>query len=153
MLFPFLMRDVKTSLIGILTIAPFVQLSSYLSSVSIARAALAALYVATWLATLALWRAILVSRRSQMLGVAVALALSLGGAVIWYVRADSREVGEIDWTHDGAFGPILGAIAQLHETPPTAWMAAGLLLVLSAAICIVARKRGVGRSGNHSAGS
>lgn len=148
MLFPFLMRDVKTSVMVILTIVPFVQLSSYLSTIPIARAALAAGYVATWLVTLALWRAILQPRRGEMLGVACALALSLGGAVMWYLRAESHPPRPIDWSRDGMFGPILGAIAQLHADPSASWVAAGGLLVLSAVIGIAARYRKVGRSGN-----
>src|SRR4051812_2726841 len=56
MLFPFLLRDATTSAMVILSTVPFVQLASYLSAIPTSRAALAAGYVATWLATLATWR-------------------------------------------------------------------------------------------------
>ncbi|HEV2295178.1 MAG TPA: hypothetical protein VGR35_15090 [Tepidisphaeraceae bacterium] len=149
MLFPFLLRDAKTSVMMILTIAPFVQLSSYLSLIPPGRAALAGLYVATWLITLALWRTVLRSQRAQMLGVSCALALSMGGAILWYVRAESPQPEPIDWSRDGMCGPILGAMAQLHArpVPPSTWIISVLLLVVSSVIVITVRKRRVGRSG------
>ncbi|MDQ3439702.1 MAG: hypothetical protein M3478_05070 [Planctomycetota bacterium] len=134
LLFPFLLRDVKTSAMVILSIAPFVQLSSYLSSIPITRAALAALYIAVWLLTLAMWRVILGSRRSELLGVACATALSLGGAAIWYVRAEAREPTPIDWSQDGLLGPILGAISQLHAAPLSPWIVLVFLLALGAIV-------------------
>jgi FtsH-binding integral membrane protein len=156
MLFPFLLRDVKSSAMVILTIAPFVQLASYFSSVPVTRAALAALHVATWLTTLALWRATLRTRYSQILGVACAVALSMGGTLIWYARAESREAGVIDWSGDALFGPILGAIAQVNapSVAASSWFAASALLIFSAVACFAiraARHHSVGRSGNPSA--
>src|SRR5688572_30646216 len=136
LLFPFLMRDVKTSAMVILSIAPFVQLSSYLSSVTISRAAPSALYVAVWLLTLAIWRAILDSRSREMLGVACASALSLGGAMIWYVRAEAREPVPIDWS---------------HAAPASAWVWITALLALSAIVFAITRKRKVGGNGIPSA--
>ena len=153
LLFPLLLRDVKTSAMVILTIAPFVQLASYLSIVGPARAALATAYVAAWLTTLALWRMILRGHRSRMLGVACALALSLGGAIVWYVRAESRGGAPIDWSRDGVFGPILGGIAQVEagRAPSAAWIAITLLLIGSAALQFALQNREVGRSGSPSA--
>ena len=148
LLFPFLLRDVKTSAMVILSILPFVQLSSYLSSIPITRVALAALYVAVWLLTLAIWRVILDARRTEMAGVAFATSLSLGGAVIWYVYAEAREPGAIDWSHDGLFGPILGAIAQLHAAPSSPWIVLLSLLILGAGVVGLTQKRAVGRSGS-----
>ena len=153
MLFPFLMRDVKTTAMVVLAIAPFLQLGSYLSSVPTTRAALAGLYVGIWLITLALWRGIVQSRRGELLGVACALAISIGGAIFWYVRAESGGAGALDGPRDGLFGPILGAFAQLHTAPTLSWAAAMVLLVLSAAVFVTARMRRVGRSGESSPGS
>ena len=147
LLFPFLLRDVKTSAMVILSIAPFIQLSSYLSTVPVSHAALAALYVAVWLLTLAIWRVILDSRIREMLGVACASALSLGGAMIWYVRTEAREPAPIDWSHDALFGPTVGAISQLHAAPASAWIAITTLLALSAVVFAITRKRKVGGNG------
>ena len=150
LLFPFLLRDAKTSVMVVLTIAPFVQLASYLSMVGVARAALAAGYVAAWLATLALWRAILRTRGAQMRGVACALALSIGAAILWYVRAEGGSAAPIDWSRDGLFGPILGALVQVEaqSSPSNIWIALAVLLIASAVMRLAARKREVGGSGN-----
>ena len=153
MLFPFLLRNLTTSAMAILSIAPFVQLSAFLSGTPMSRAALATLYVAIWLVTLAVWREIVQSRRGEMLAVACGLAWSVGGAVIWYVRAESREPGPTDWSRDGLFGPILGVIAQLHDTSTSSWIAALALLLASIALFLAARKRKVGRSGERPATS
>jgi hypothetical protein len=150
MLFPFLLRDARTSAIVILTIAPFMQLASMLSEVPTSRAALAAAYVAAWLTTLALWRGILRTRTAEMLGVACAVALTLGAAIVWYVHAESRAPGPIDWSRDGWFGPVLGAIAQVEarSIPLAPWIAPCVLLIVGAVARVIARKREVGRSGN-----
>ena len=150
MLFPFLLRDVKTSAMVILSIAPFLQLSSYLSSVPIARAAMAAAYVAAWLLVLAMWRLILVSRSSQFVGEACATALALGGAVIWYVGSEARDPREIE-PPDALFGPIVGALAQLHEAHVGSAIPPLALLLVSGVALFLARKRRVGGNGNPSA--
>lgn len=152
LLFPLIMRDVKTSVMVILTTVPFVQLASYLSAIDAARAALAAAYVATWLAVLAAWRPLLRTRGDQMRGVACAVALSLGAAIIWYVRAETRASAPIDWSHDGLFGPVLGAIAQVEASAArlTPWFITTTLLILGAATHFATQRRAVGGSGNPS---
>jgi hypothetical protein len=153
LLFPLLLRNATKTLMVVLTTVPFLQFAAYLSSVSLSRAGLAVACVACWIATLALWRAMLRTQRAQMLGVAMALAWSVGGAVIWYVNAESREPAPIDWSHDGLFGPILGGIAQV-ATPRTVagpWIGAiALLLVSGASFFLIHQResRVVGRSGN-----
>lgn len=155
LLFPFLMRDAKTSAMVILTIAPFVQLASYLSMVSLPRAALAMAYVATWLATLALWRPLFHEQSTKLLGVSSAVAISLGGAVVWYVRAESLSAAAIDWSRDGLFGSLLGAIAQIEATsvPQMPWLAALVLLGVSAVAYFLMRKRHVGHNGSRPSAS
>jgi hypothetical protein len=153
MLFPFLLRDAATSAMVILTIVPFVQLAGYLSSTPVSRVALAALYVATWLATLLGWRVFFRSRPAVMFAVALAVAWSLGMAIVWYVLAESRAQAGMDWQTDARFGPILGAIAQVEAPNVLAepWMGALILLVIctsSSSALRFARKRSVGRTGS-----
>ncbi len=150
LLFPFLMRDAKTSVMIVLTIAPFVQLASYLSAVPITRAALAALYVAAWLTTLATWRVFFRSRSAEMFSVALAVAWSVGIAIAWYVMAESRVSAGVDWATDGLFGPILGAIAQVHAPSVVSETWIGCLIVLgictSSSVSILMQKRVAGSS-------
>ena len=147
LLFPFLLRDVKTSAMVILSIAPFVQLSAFLSSVPMTRAALAAAYVATWLVTLAMWRVILVSRSSQFIGAASATALALGGAVIWYVAADARDPRAVE-PSPALFGPVVGALAQLHDAHSGLWIVALSIAGVTGVALFVTRMARVGENGN-----
>jgi hypothetical protein len=135
MFFPLILRDATTAAMAILAIAPFVQLASYLSDTPLTRAAIAGAYVAGWMLTLAMCKPLLRTRRSEMLGIACAAALSIGGATVWYVRAEETRSGQIDWTNDALFGPILGVIAQLHAPTSaalTAWLWPVAILITSA---------------------
>lgn len=138
MLFPFILRDVTISAIAILAVAPFVQLASYLSEIPLPSATLAGAYVAMWMLALAMWKSILRTPRSEMLGIACATAMSIGGAIVWYVRAEEFKGGQIDWSIDALFGPILGVIAQLH-TPMSAALTAWVWPVVILVACTMAR--------------
>ena len=156
LLFPFLLRDAATTLMVILTALPFLQLAAYLSSTPLVRAGLAAAYVAAWIITLALLRAGLRTRSAALLGVAIAVAWSVGGAIVWYASAESREASAIDWSRDGLFGPMLGGVAQIATPRPVAapWVTAIVLLIISAGLFFAQVRRStypVERSGNPSA--
>lgn len=150
LLFPFLLRDIATSAMVVLTIVPFVQLAGYLSATPMSRVALAAAFVATWLATLAALRTLLHEREGKMLAVALAAAWSLDMAIVWYVMAESRERADIDWLTDALFGPILGAIAQVesHDIAVGPWLIALAALLIVSCVSAMVRRRSVGRSGN-----
>jgi hypothetical protein len=138
MLFPFILRDVTTSAMAILAIAPFVQLASYLSEIPLRSAALAGAYVAMWMLALSMWKSILRTPRSEMLAVACATAITIGGAIVWYVRAEEIESGQIAWSMDALLGPILGVIAQLHA-PTNAALIAWSWPIVILVTCALAR--------------
>jgi hypothetical protein len=138
MLFPLILRDATTAAMAILAIAPFVQLTSYVSDIPLTRAAIAGAYVAVWMLALAMCKPLLRTRRSEMLGIACTAALSIGGVIVWYVRAEETRSGQIDWTNDALFGPILGVIAQLHAPTSAALTAWGWPVVILVA-CAIAR--------------
>jgi hypothetical protein len=138
MLFPFILRDVITSAMAILAVAPFVQLASYVSEIPLPNASLAGAYVAMWMLALAMSKSILQTPRGEMLAVACATALSLGGAIVWYVGAEEMESGQIAWPVDALFGPILGVIAQLHA-PTSAALIAWAWPVLILITCAITR--------------
>lgn len=152
MLFPLLLRDVTTSAMVLLTMLPFIQLAGYLSATPMSRVALAAAYLATWLATLFTWRVFFRARAAVMFSVAVAVAWSVGMAIVWYVMAESREHGGMDWKTDSLFGPILGAIAQVEASNiiGESWTGSFILLLIctsSSSALHFARKGALGRSG------
>ena len=138
MLFPLILRDVTTAAMAILAIAPFVQLASYLSEIPLQSVALAGAYVAMWMLALTMWKSILRTPRGEMLGIACAIALSIGGAIVWYVRAEELKGGQTDWSIDALFGPILGVIAQLHA-PMSAALIAWAWPVVILVTCAIAR--------------
>src|SRR6478609_8166381 len=81
LLFPALLRDVRSLVAAAVTALPFVQFSAFLSLTSTARAAPAAAVLMLWLAALWAWRSVLKTSRTQTYGVAVANALTIGGAI------------------------------------------------------------------------
>src|SRR4051794_2325066 len=103
MLFPALLRDPRSCAVAILTSLPFVQLAALLSSTTFAHAAPAAGLALLWLVTLCAWRAAwsrmtttpaptrppTITPRAELLGVAVANALTIGGALAWFAAADA----------------------------------------------------------------
>lgn len=125
MLFPLILRDESTSAMAILAIAPFIQLTSYLSAIPLASASLAGAYVALWMTTLAMCRPMLRMQRNEMLAVACALALSVGGGLVWYLHTELRGAGQVNWSVGAFCGPVAGVIAQLHAPTGaalTAWV-------------------------------
>jgi hypothetical protein len=139
MLFPFILRDVTAGAMAILAAAPFVQLAGYLSEIPLPSASPAGAYLAMWMLALAMWKSMLRTPRSEMLAIACATALSMGGAIVWYLRAEEHKAGQIDWSTDALFGPILGVIAQLHAPTSAAALAAWVWPVAILVACAIAR--------------
>jgi hypothetical protein len=142
MLFPLILRDAATAAMAILAIAPFVQLASYLSNTTLTCAVIAGSYVAVWMLALAMCKPLLRTRRSEMFGIACAVALSIGGTILWYVRAEEMTGGQIDWSIDALFGPVVGVIAQLHAPTSAAlaaWLWPVVILITSAIARVVMR--------------
>ena len=132
LLFPFLLRGAATTLFVILATLPFLQLSSYVSAMPLERTAFAAAHVACWIVTLALWLPVLRTPRTQMLGVGVAVAWSIGTLLVWYARAEAGADGRLTSWREGAFGPIVGGITQLNastEDVKSALIPSALLLI------------------------
>ncbi len=117
LLFPFLLRDGLTAMLVIGAGVAFTFLAGYVSVTPLAQTMPAAAYVACVLAGLTGWRAVLSGARRQMLGVAAAAAVSLGGGVLWYLHAEASSAS-VDWSRAAFFGPIPGAIAQIESPSP-----------------------------------
>ena len=142
LLFPYILGDWRTAA-GVITAAwPFAATASVLSAIPLHTTAAAEAYVSIWLFGLALWCSALRGPRLQSYGVAVAAALTVGGALLWYLAREfdvtsSRAVGE-----NGdliAASPLLATLRLLTPQPsgvdsysiPTALAAAGLLALLA----------------------
>ncbi len=87
MLFPFLLRDVATTVVIIASAAPFLLLSSFLSATPRNTVATLYVYLALWLLALGFWRAALPTR-SHFLAIAVANLLTLGIPLLKYFHLE-----------------------------------------------------------------
>jgi hypothetical protein len=144
LLFPILLPNLPTAVIAIVATWPLVQLAGALAAVEPLRVFLSGAYVCGWLALLALWRSILPCHKSRMFGVAVAALLSIGAAVLWYLRAEFvTEQINPDWARDGLAGPILGVLAILHQEQNSLrpWLPLGIAAAVTAAFRGLLRSR------------
>jgi hypothetical protein len=133
MLFPYLLRDWRARLVIIATALPFLELAGFLSGLPFARVTLAWVYLGFWILSLGFWRSAQ-PIRSASIGVAIANALSLGGALLWYLRAEfADERAVTPWPADGRLGPIMGGLQQLRSDSPSiaTWLPMICLVIIS----------------------
>ena len=113
-----------------------------LSSADWGPAAAAGAYLTLWMIVLAGWRTVLTTRRMQLVGAAMAMGLSGGGVILWYLRAEfTRNAGGAEWSADGLFGPVMGALAALNGEGRNAWIALGMAAAITGVVALAARRR------------
>jgi hypothetical protein len=121
LVFPYLMRDWRTAAAVIAAAWPFAASASVLSALPPGAAALGELYVTLWLVALALWSAVLRGPRSRAYGVAIAAALSIGGAALWYLSLEFNPAGGAAQGNGArllAVSPIIAVLRQLAPKSP-----------------------------------
>jgi hypothetical protein len=97
MLSPVLLKDWRSFAASILTALPFISLSGYLASATIAVESRASLILCAWLVLLWLWQRALTSRHAGIILVATANLLTIGLPLVWLVRWDaSATVPQLD---------------------------------------------------------
>jgi hypothetical protein len=137
MLFPFLLRDVRSCLALMITSAPMLQLAGMLSTTPTPRVIGAWTCLAAWLAALTLSR-IALPRRYHALGVAIANVLTLGGLMLWYLANEfgaQTSTGHASVAHAFPLVAVLrfvvGETSIFIPLAPTAFLLlAGLIAVL-----------------------
>jgi hypothetical protein len=135
LLFPHLLGNLRSTIPALATALPMAQLAAYLSDAPPTHLVLGELYVWAWMIGLDLWTKMLPTAWSKLLGIGIASMLSLGGPVLWYLRADfGRDGSQLPLWSMSFFGPICGAISQivpegskLGWTIPAIIFAVGLL--------------------------
>ena len=68
---------------------------------------------------------------------ALAAALSLGGAALWYLGAEF--VVAARWSHPELLGPLAGAVAIVHSPSLLAWVIPAAVLVSGLLVSVVRR--------------
>ena len=88
LLFPWLLRSIRSATFVVLITLPFLQLAAILAGASTTVVFMTIALLWPWMITLAMWRALLISERSQLIGVAAASSCAFGGAAMLYLRAE-----------------------------------------------------------------
>ena len=134
LLFPFLFRSITTSVIVIASAVPFLQLAAFLATFTDnRRLTICAAYLVAWLAGLAMLSTSLRSQKTRMYGVAAAVLIAIGGAVVAYLHREfGAPAGAFDWQSAASLGPIMGCVAILEADPlaGTVWFFLGSFLAL-----------------------
>ena len=153
LLFPVLMPNWRTATVILLTSIPFAQLAGFLSNIPVEGWWLAAGLAAGWIGALAMlgaatrrldtWRS---SRRTDhtrprtitALAVATASAFTVGGAVLWYLRAEFGTSSSAELSSASHYGPLAGALAQTGHAQVLRGAWATLLGLLATAATLLA---------------
>ncbi len=115
MLFPLLLRNLTSTLLVIASTWPFIQIAGILAAVPSPSILLAGCYVSVWLVFLALARSLPRSEKSMMFVVMVMTAVSIGGALMWYLKAEfSPDASQVPSSSSRFMGPIVDAIGIAH---------------------------------------
>jgi hypothetical protein len=88
MLFPWLMRDLRSTCFAILLGALFIQLAAMLGGETWETTAAGMLESCIWLSSLALWKAALTNPKHQLIAVALTTAIVLGGWTAQYLALE-----------------------------------------------------------------
>jgi hypothetical protein len=153
-----LLRGRRTVLILIVTAWPMAQLASFLADVPTHRLLVGETYVCIWLIIVHVWSRLISSPPGRLYASAIAMLLSLGGAVLCYLSIDFAEEAPQHMVSlpANAFGPIMGVIAQVVPDQALwaqgrwiSWCALALLLfagiVASGFELVIRRARRYGR--------
>jgi hypothetical protein len=121
MLFPWLMRTLHSTAFVFLISALFLQLAGMLGNNFASEIAWAISQIWIWLFALAMWGLGLRSQRTQLLGVAIASGLTIGGACTFYLQSEFS-VGRFSFNEIyllevvvALSGVIVGVIARFRR--------------------------------------
>lgn len=146
LLFPFLLRDARTSVQVIACAWPFQLAAGYLSAIGPGVLVWPAALVTAWLAALAACGSLLRTRRVQALGITVATLLTLGCAALRYLRLEFAADGAQPQLGPENVSPLLSTFAGLQgSSMRDAWILLAIVLVI--ATTFSAARRFAGRPG------
>jgi hypothetical protein len=132
LLFPHLLGSWRSTLLAVVTSVVMAQLAAELNEISTKALIFAQIYVISWLIVLSFLSRTLVTGWSRLFASAVVTMLSLGGPILWYLRADFS--AEVSAAHLSStlisFGPLAGAISQTRPDHPIgAWLFVAIIFV------------------------
>ena len=130
LLFPLLLQNHRSTMIAVVTAWPFAELAAFLADAQRSQWKAGELYVSVWLMTLYLWAGVLRNSWARLFAMAVAAMLSLGGPLLWYLRGEFGDGGQIVTGSLFTFGPIGGAISLLTPNSlGSAWVMPAIIFL------------------------
>lgn len=120
LLLPVVLPNLRAAVALIASLWPMLFLAGFLASTPVSAIATSGLYVSAWLGGLATLSHVIQSDKMKLAASVGCTLLSLGGPILWYSRAEFfTQTPNVDWTTHGAWGPVMGVLAQLHGTEVT----------------------------------
>ena len=143
LLFPWLLRDIRTTAQVLVTALPFQLGAAFLSGISVREIAPSIGYVDGFLVALAIWSPLLRQSLAQSIGVVLASCLTLGGGMLRYLRVEySGGRGE---AVPHAWETVTPLPSTLHaltgQAPVGGWVLMAVLAVAGIAIRLTRRRR------------
>jgi hypothetical protein len=141
LLFPVLLRNIRSALIAIAVAWPMGELASFLADSSASRFVMGEIYVSIWCLTLHLWTMALRRSSEKIFGAAIAAMVTFGGPVLFYLRI---EFGETNGSAPplGAFGPAAGVVSLMipGERNTITWGMLGFFCALAVIAGLAGKK-------------
>jgi hypothetical protein len=150
LLFPYLLADLRCTILAIVTAWPMAQLAGIVSDTSAPLFAIAEVYVSMWLLGLFFWSAILRSDWSKLLGAAIATMFAIGGPLLFYLRSEFADGANFSPQSYALYGPVSGVISLIVDGPANlAWAIPVILNIIGGAIFFIWKQRIISRQVIH----
>lgn len=142
LMFPFFLRDGRCAVI-IVSGWPFLLAAGYLAGMTPTALLLPAAFISTWLATLALWATASRTPRERMTAAAMVSFLTLGGAVLRYLRLEFAVLQNPSGFRIESISPLLStwaAVEQSNALP--GWLLLAVLTLAGVAMLVLRTRHG-----------
>jgi hypothetical protein len=121
MLFPWLMRTARMSLVAIATIWPFVFFAGILSAIPMRPILIAGGYGSAWLIALALFALPLSTTRPRLITSAIVSLWALGGPMLLFVHTEYGGGGPLGYGSTLLLGPFVNAHRAFSSAGTSTW--------------------------------
>jgi hypothetical protein len=115
LLFPYLLGSWRSTVLSMVSAIVLSQLASEMADAPQKGFVLAQIYVVGWIAALYILLRSLPTRTFQLLATSIVTMISVGGPLLWYLRADfsGADSASPQTPSISLFGPLAGAISQI----------------------------------------
>jgi hypothetical protein len=131
-LFPMLMRTRRSAVVTVCSAWPFIAFAAVLSALPTGRVLAVAGFITAWLVVLAIWNAVLTIAKWRLVASAIAVLVTVGGALLGYLHVEFAAPGAASPPADGRYGPLLAALGLSDGQPQhvSTWLALAVAALL-----------------------